>query len=90
MSEPWEAESLGGGRFRFKNTSGDKLAMIVLAPVDGAEVSVDDGPADDPHVVPAPVEPGDSFTAVVRGAGVRITSTAVPAMTHVYWELGVS
>lgn len=90
MAEPWKSEALGAGRFRFTNTSGGKLAMIVLAPVSGAEVRVENGVAEDPHVVPAPVDAGDSFVAVVRGAGVRITATAPPSMQHVYWELAVS
>ncbi|HEY6649467.1 MAG TPA: hypothetical protein VI217_20480 [Mycobacterium sp.] len=64
--------------------------MIVLAPVGGAEAKVEDGIEDDPHAVPAPVDAGGSFVALVRGAGVRITATAVPSMTHVYWELSVS
>ena len=90
MAEPWKSEALGSGRFRFTNTSGGKLAMVVLSPVSGAEVRVEDGVAEDPHVVPVPVDAGGSFVAVVRGAGVRITATAPPSMQNVYWELSVS
>lgn len=90
MLDPWKAEPLGEGRFRFTNMSGRKLAMITLSPVQGAEVRVEDGTPLDELAVPHPVNSGASFTAVVRGAGVRVTATAVPAMEPVYWELAVS
>lgn len=64
--------------------------MVVLAPIEGSEVVVEDGVAADAHVVPAPVDAGGSFVAVVRGAGVRVTATAVPSMGHVFQELEVS
>ena len=86
-SDPWTAESVGSDRFRFTNVSGGRLAMIVLTPTDNAEVKVVDGAEADPHVVPAPVDDGGSFVAVVRGAGTRITATELPSMTHRYWEL---
>lgn len=87
---PWKAESIGSGKFRFTNVSGGKLGMIVLTPVDLTEVRVEDGVRDDPHVVPKPIDAGESFVAVVRGKGVRVTATAVPSMTNVYWDLSVS
>lgn len=92
MADPWKAEQLGSGRFRFTNVSGGKLVAVVLAPsADGTEVVVEDGVSDDPWVVPAPVDAGESFIAVVRGAGVRITaSTPPPRMNHLYWEMEVS
>jgi len=83
---PWSAEDLGGGRFRFKNMSGGKLAMIALSPIGATQVRVEDGIEDDPHTVPAPVDAGESFIALVRGQGMRVTATAVPSMTHVYWD----
>lgn len=83
---PWAAAPLGGNRYRFTNATGGKLAMIVLAPIGATKAKVEDGVDIDPHAVPAPVEAGDSFDATVRGLGVRITATAVPSMTHVYWD----
>lgn len=90
MTDTWRTESLGAGRFRFTNVSTGRLAMIVLAPIEGAEVVVEDGVAEDPWVVPSPVDTGASFVAVVRGAGVGITATAVPSMEPVYQKLEVS
>ena len=90
MSVLWDVEQLGSGRFRFTNVSGTRLAMIALTPQDGAEVAVEDGAPGDAWVVPSPVGPRESFTAVVRGAGVRITATAVPSMQSVYQDLPVS
>lgn len=89
-SDPWNVEDLGAGRFRFTNASGNKLAMIVLAPVGDALVKVEDGVEFDPHVVPAPIDDGDAFIAVVRGVGARVTATALPSMVHVYWEFVVT
>lgn len=86
MAEPWSAEALGEDKFRFTNTSGETLAMIVLAPRGGATVKVIDGTPLDPHTVPAPVKAGDNFVALVRGAGVRITATFPTNMQHTYWE----
>ncbi|MDT5169729.1 MAG: hypothetical protein QOD02_3060, partial [Mycobacterium sp.] len=57
--------------------------MIVLAPVGDALVKVEDGVEFDPHAVPAPIDDGDAFIAVVCGAGARVTATAVPSMVHV-------
>ena len=89
MADPWEAEPIGSGKYRFTNISGGNLGMVVLSPVDGTEVKVEDGVPDDPHVVPKPVSAGESFVAVVRGIGVRVTATAVPSMANVFWELSV-
>lgn len=90
MSDAWDVEQLGAGRFRFTNVSGGRLAMITLTPHDATEVAVEDGAPGDAWVVPSPVGPGEAFTAVVRGAGVRITATAVPSMQPVYQDLPVS
>jgi tetratricopeptide (TPR) repeat protein len=79
---PWSAARLGEGRYRFTNTSGGRLAMITLAPFGATQVRVEDSP--EPYTVPAPIDAGDSFVAVVRGKGMRITATALPSMTHVY------
>jgi hypothetical protein len=79
---PWSATLLGANRYRFTNTSGGRLAMITLTPFGATQVEVEDSP--EPHTVPAPVDAGTSFVAVVRGRGVRITATAVPSMTHTY------
>ena len=79
---PWSAIPLGANRYRFTNASGGRLAMIVLTPFGATHVEVEDSP--EPHIVPAPVDAGASFVAVVRGRGVRITATAVPSMTHTY------
>jgi hypothetical protein len=64
--------------------------MVVLSPFDGTEVVVNNGVSEDPHAVPRPVEAGASFEAVIRGAGVRVTATAPPEMTDVYWDFEVS
>lgn len=56
--------------------------MATLTPFGATHVKVEDSP--EPHIVPAPVDAGASFVAVVRGSGVRITATAVPSMTHTY------
>lgn len=56
--------------------------MITLTPFGATDVEVEGSP--EPHIVPAPVDAGASFVAVVRGNGVRITATAVPSMTHTY------
>lgn len=90
VSDPWTAEPIGSDRFRFTNVSGGRLAMIVLSPIGNAEVEVEDGVESEPHVVPASIDSGGSFVAVVRGAGTRITATEVPSMTHRYWELSLS
>jgi tetratricopeptide (TPR) repeat protein len=79
---PWSATPLGANRYRFTNASGGRLAMIALTPFGATHVEVEDSP--EPHIVPAPVDAGASFVAVVRGSGVRITATAVPSMTHTY------
>lgn len=79
---PWSAIPLGANRYRFTNASGGRLAMIALTPFGATHVEVEDSP--EPHVVPAPVDAGASFVAVVRGSGVRITATSVPSMTHTY------
>lgn len=79
---PWSATPLGANRYHFTNTSGGRLAMITLTPFGATQVEVEDSP--DPHTVPAPVDAGANFVAVVRGRGVRITATAVPSMTHTY------
>lgn len=90
MSEPWKAESVGSGQFRFTNTSGGMLAMIALNPLGSTEVRVTlGGVKDDPHVVQSSINDGDFFVATVRGEGVRITSTVWPANQHVYWEFQV-
>ncbi len=81
---PWTAARLGENRYQFTNTSGAKLAQITLAPHGATQVKVDDSPV--PHTVPAPVDAGDSFVAVVRGRGMRITATAMPSMTYIYWD----
>ena len=83
---PWSAESLGDGHFRFTNTSSGTLAMITLYPIGAAQVKVEDGVDDDPHVVPASVAAGGSFIALVRGRGMRVTATAMPSMTNVSWD----
>ncbi|OHU79015.1 tetratricopeptide repeat protein [Mycobacteroides chelonae] len=79
---PWSAIPLGANRYRFTNASGGRLAMIALVPFGATHVEVEDSP--EPHTVPAPVDAGASFVAVVRGQGVRITATAVPSMAHTY------
>lgn len=79
---PWSAIALGANRYRFTNASGGRLAMIALTPFGATHVEVEDSP--EPHTVPAPVDAGASFVAVVRGRGARITATAVPSMTHTY------
>jgi len=89
-SDPWTAEPIGSDKFRFTNVSGGRLAMIVLSPIGNAEVEVEDGVESEPHVVPASIDSGGSFVAVLRGAGTRITATEVPSMTHRYWELSLS
>ncbi|CDM77200.1 Regulatory protein AfsR [Mycobacterium marinum] len=81
-ARPWSAIPLGANRYRFTNTSGGRLAMITLMPFGATQVEVEDSP--EPHVVPAPVDAGASFVAVVRGRGVHITATAVPSMAHTY------
>ncbi|MCV7418821.1 hypothetical protein [Mycolicibacterium litorale] len=71
--------------------SDGKLAMITLSPFGSTEAQVITGGAkEDPHVVKSPIEPGDFFVAIVRGEGVRVTATAVPSMTPVYFDLLVS
>lgn len=55
--------------------------MITMTPFGATHVKVEHSP--EPHVVPAPVDAGASFVAVVRGRGARITATAVPSMTHI-------
>ena len=90
MTEPWSAEAVGGGRYRFTNTFGGKLVMITLQPVGTTEVSVEGHILDDPHAVPAPVDAGDSFVATVRGPGVQITATDPSTMRHYHWSLDVS
>jgi hypothetical protein len=87
MQEPWHAEPLGANRFRFTNTSGDTLAMILLTPIRAATVSVENGEDIATHVLRDQIVPGDSFVAVVFGPGVHITSTAVPARRPVYWKM---
>lgn len=81
---PWSAIPLGANRYRFTNASGGCLAMIALTPFGATHVEVEESP--EPHIVPAPVDAGDSFIAVVRGSGVRVTATAVPSMTHTYTD----
>lgn len=78
----WSAIPLGANRYRFTNTSSGRLAMVTLMPFGATHVEVEDSP--EPHTVPAPVDAGASFIAVVLGSGVRITATAVPSMTHTY------
>lgn len=86
QSDPWKAEALGAGRFRFTNVSGGKLAMVVVMPFEGGEVEVEDGGVpNDPYAVRAPVEAGKSFTAKVRGS-VRITATIPTTMENVFWK----
>ena len=70
---PWSAVPLGANRYRFTNTSGERLAQITLAPFGATQVEVEDSP--EPHTVPAPIGAGDSFVAMVRGSGARITAT---------------
>jgi hypothetical protein len=79
---PWTAARLGENRYRFTNTSGVRFAQITLAPYGAAQVKIEDSP--EPHTIPAPIDAGDSFVAVVRGRGMRITATALPSMTYVY------
>ena len=79
---PWSAIPLGANRYRFTNTSGGRLAMIALMPFGATHVEVEDSP--EPHIVPAPVDAGGSFVAVVRGRGMRVTATALPSMTPTY------
>jgi hypothetical protein len=79
---PWSAAPLGANRYRFTNTSGRRLAQITLAPFGATQVEVEDSP--EPHTVPAPIDAGDSFVAMVRGRGARITATAMPSMMYVY------
>ncbi|WP_273735410.1 tetratricopeptide repeat protein [Mycolicibacterium septicum] len=81
---PWSAIPLGANRYRFTNTSDERLAMITVTPFGATQVEVEDSPG--PHVVPKPVDAGASFIAVVRGRGVRITATAVPSMVHIYLD----
>jgi hypothetical protein len=64
------------------NTSGRRLAQITLAPFGATQVEVEDSP--EPHTVPAPIDAGDSFVAMVRGRGMRITATAMPSTMYVY------
>ncbi|WP_418005171.1 hypothetical protein ACNO8X_10160 [Mycobacterium sp. PDNC021] len=89
VSDPWTAEHIGSGRFRFTNVSGGRLAMIILSPIGDAEVEVEEGVESEPHIVPAPIDNGGSFVAVLRGAGVRVTATELPSMTDRYWELSL-
>ncbi len=58
--------------------------MITLSPHGATQVKVEDSV--DPHTVPAPVDAGDSFVALVRGRGMRITATAVPSVTYIYLD----
>jgi tetratricopeptide (TPR) repeat protein len=82
---PWSAAPLGANRYRFTNTSGERLAQITLAPSGVTQVEVEDSP--EPHTVPAPIGAGDSFVATVRGSGgVRITATTMPSMMYVYTD----
>jgi tetratricopeptide (TPR) repeat protein len=81
LQRPWTAARLGENRYRFTNTSGLKLAQITLAPYGATQVKIEDSP--EPHTVPAPIYAGDSFVAVVRGRGMRITARALPSMTYV-------
>lgn len=85
MAEPWSAEHIGGGKFRFSNTSGRKLVAVTLTPTDGAKARVIDGVPDDPWVVPRPVEAGSHFEAFVEGA-VRVTATIPETFGSVYWD----
>jgi hypothetical protein len=85
--EPWNAEPLGANRFRFTNTSGDTLAMILLTPIMAATVSVENGEDIATHVLRDPIFPGASFVAVVCGPGVHVTATAIPARRPVYWTM---
>jgi hypothetical protein len=87
--QPWSAESLGDDRYRFTNTSGGKLGMIVLLADGSTEVAVE-GAKIDPDTVDAPVDAGDSFIASVKGRGVQINATAVPAMANVIWKFTTS
>ena len=92
MADPWTTEPLGAGRYRFTNVSGGRLEMISLYPLGATEVQVVvGGVAGEPHLVEAGIADGEFFVAVVRGQGVRVTSsTAYPAMRTVIWELAVS
>lgn len=90
--DPWRAEPLGAGRFRFTNTSSGLLEMIELHPLGLSEIQVTVGGVEDnPHVVRYSIAPGDFFVAIVRGEGVRVTSsTAYPVLRTVIWTLEVS
>lgn len=88
-TEPWTAEPIGDGKFKFTNVSGGRLAMITLTPVQATRVEVEGFVAGDPHSVPSPVDAGESFIATVRGPGVQVNATAVPAMRYVYWSLSI-
>jgi hypothetical protein len=64
--------------------------MITLTLHDATQAKVEDGVDFDPDAVPAPVDAGDSFVAVVRGSGMRISASAVSSMTHVYWDFALT
>lgn len=83
QSDPWKAETLGEGRYKFTNVSGRKLGAISVMPFPGGEAEVEG--ASHPYSLPTPVEPGKSFVAKVRGS-VRITGTVPVTMENVFWK----
>ena len=55
-----------------------------LSPLGATHVQVEESP--DSYTVPAPVDAGDTFVAVVRGRGLRVNATALPSLTYMYWD----
>jgi hypothetical protein len=82
--DPWTTARLGENRYRFTNTSGRGLAQITPSPLGATHVQVEESP--DSYTVPAPVDAGDTFVAVVRGRGLRVNATALPSLTYMYWD----
>lgn len=83
-SDPWKAEPLGEDRYEFTNVSGRKLAAITVDPFPGGEVEIEDNAGNVPGTV-RNREPGESFTAKVRGS-VRIMATDPATYEPVAWK----
>ncbi len=83
----WGGAILANNRYRFTNISGGRLTQITVDPCGSTVIEVEGSP--DPHAVPAPLEDGGSFVAVIRGEGVRITARNTRSTTPVTqsWRL---
>jgi hypothetical protein len=64
--DPWKAEPLGEGRFRFTNESGCPLGAIAVNPFRGGDVDVENHTGNSPNLV-GRRGPGESLIGKVRG-----------------------